>query len=169
MQFAYSLPSNPYQVAYATQPNPYTYAPLSLASPFTTNGYASPNVYGNGPITAASLQQGQIIPYTTAANGLYLTPSSLQQFGFSLPQSLSTSATVQPLTAYTTATPIVPNVSKIGSNVVTPTASAYYAAAPASQTYQQQPTFRKLFTYYVENICRNWELRLILFCVLSQF
>lgn len=139
-------------MAYATQPNPYTtnpytYAPLSIASPYTTNGYGSSNIYGNGPITAASLQQGQIIPYTSATNGLYLSPSNLQQLGFSLPQSLSTSATVQPLTAYTTATPIVPSVSKIGSNVVNPTASAFYAAAPASQTYQQSPTFRKFCTF----------------------
>lgn len=130
-------------MAYATQPNPYTYAPLSLASPYTTNGYASANIYGNSPITAASLQQGQLIPYTAAANGFYLSPSSLQQLGFAMPQTLSASATIQPMTAYTTATPIVPSVPKIGSNVAPPTASAFYASAPASQTYQQSPTFRK--------------------------
>lgn len=128
-------------MAYATQPNPYTYTPFSLASPYTTNvGYSSPNVYGNGQFTA-----GQLIPYTTAANSFYLSPSNLQQFGFSVPQSLtgSTSATVQPFTtAYTTATPILPNASKVASNAIAPTASAFYAAAPASQTYQQTPNFR---------------------------
>lgn len=172
IQFAYTLPSNPYQMAYATQPNPYTYAPLSLASPYTTSGYASPNVYGNGPISATSLQQGQLIPYTTAANGgLYLSPANLQQFGFSLPQSLSPSATVQPLTAYTTATSVVPSVSKFGSNVVTPTASAYYAAAPASQTYQQSPSFRKFCTYtymlIITIIIIYQKLILISFCICS--
>lgn len=144
-QLAYSQTPNPqYQVAYATQPNPYSYAPYGIASPYTTSAYTTPNAYGTGPIAAASLQQGQIIPYTTAANSLFLNPTNLQQFynSFAYPQSLNAAATVQPLTAYTTATPIIP---KIGSTVVSPTTAAYYSAAPASQTYQQSPAFRKFF------------------------
>lgn len=151
-QFAYTTSPNPYQVGYATQPNAYSYAPLGIASPYTTSGYAATSAYGTGPIAAASLQQGQIIPYTTAANSLFLNPSNLQQYNFAYPGTYpgnypgtyGAAATVQPLTAFTTASPIVPSVPKITSTV-SPTTSAYYSAAPASQTYQQSPAFRKIF------------------------
>lgn len=138
--------------ALPTQPNSYSYAPLALASPFTTSPYTTGATgYTNGAqLSAASLQQGQIIPYTTPSNGIFLNPSQLQQLGLgyssgysSYPQTVGAAATVQPYT-YTTATPILPNVPKVGSTVVTPTAAAYYSAAPASQTYQQSPAFRKI-------------------------
>lgn len=124
-------------MAVATQPNPYTYSPLALASPYTTGAYTN-----TAQLPSASLQQGQIIPYTTASNGIFLNPSQLQSYNFALPQTIGSSATVQPY-AYTTATPLVPNAPKIGTTVVTPTAAAFYSAAPASQTYQQSPAFRK--------------------------
>lgn len=140
-----------YVAAVPTQPNPYSYAPVALASPFTTNAYTGATGYTNGPqLTAASLQQGQIIPYTTSSNGIFLNPSQLQQLGIgynSIPQTVGAAATVQPYT-YTTASPILSNVPKVPSTVVTPTAAAYYSAAPASQTYQQTPTFRKIQPIY---------------------
>lgn len=141
----------------ATQPNPYAYTPVGIASPYTTSAYTnSANSYSTTnaataavaaaatapQISAASLQQGQIIPYTAASNGIYLTTSQLQQLGYAIPQSIGAPATAQPYT-YTTATPILPSVPKIGTTVVTPTAAAYYSAAPASQAYQQTPAFRK--------------------------
>lgn len=131
----------------ATQPNPYAYSPVGIPSPYTTGAYTTgaytnANAYPN----AAQLQQGQIIPYTAqSTNGGYiLTPSQLQQLGIALPQTVGASATVQPYT-YTTATPDLSNVPKLGTTVVTPTAAAYYSAAPASQSYQQNPSFRKNF------------------------
>lgn len=138
----------------ATQPNPYAYQPVGIASPYTTSAYTNPNSYSTATtnvataaaaaqLPAASLQQGQIIPYTAATNGgIYLTSSQLQQLGYAIPQSVGAQATAQPYT-YTTATPILPSVPKIGTTVVTPTAAAYYSAAPASQAYQQNPAFRK--------------------------
>lgn len=134
--------------AVPTQPNSFSYAPVALASPYTTNAYTSGSGLSNSAqLSAASLQQGQIIPYTQASNGILLNPTQLQQLGLgynSIQQSVGSAATVQPYT-YTTATPILSNVPKIGSTVVPPTASAYYSAAPASQTYQQSPAFRKIF------------------------
>lgn len=124
----------------ATQPNPYAISPVAIASPYTTSAYTTPNGYAN----SAALQQGQIIPYTAPSNGIFLSPSQLQQLGITIPQT--SSATVQPY-AYSTATPVVPSVPKVGTTVVTPTAAAYYSAAPVSQSYQpsyqQAPTFRK--------------------------
>lgn len=144
----------------ATQPNPYAYTPVGIASPYTTSAYTNPNystatLNGAGVTTAAaaaaqlpaaSLQQGQIIPYTASSNGIYLTPAQLQQLGYTIPQSFGAPATAQPY-AYTTASPILPSVPKIGTTVVTPTAAAYYSAAPASQAYQQAPAFRKNHNY----------------------
>lgn len=136
--------------AYATpsaSTTAYTYAPsFAIATPYTTNPYTNAaNAYTNGtpfgnPLTAASLQQGQIIPYT--ANSFFLSPSQLQQLNFALP-AVSPTSGIQPA-AYTTASPIVsPSVPKIGTTVVTPTAAAYYPASPASQSYQQSPAFCK--------------------------
>lgn len=73
-----------------------------------------------------------------------MSPSQLQQLGIAVQQqqTAGTPATVQPYT-YSTATPIITGVPKIGSTVVTPTAAAYYSAAPAAQAYQQSPAFRK--------------------------
>ncbi|XP_055302554.1 uncharacterized protein LOC129568534 [Sitodiplosis mosellana] len=147
---AYAIaPNQQYQLAIAaTQPNPYVYSPVGIASPYTTSAYTNPNSYStattnnaaSAQLPAASLQQGQIIPYTASSNGIYLTSSQLQQLGYAIPQSVGAPATAQPYT-YTTATPILPSVPKIGTTVVTPTAAAYYSAAPASQAYQQTPTF----------------------------
>lgn len=132
--------------AVPTQPNSYPYTPVALASPYTA---ASPYTNSASGYTnsaqlpaAASLQQGQIIPYTTASNSLFLSPQQLQQLNFAVPQTVGSAANIQPY-AYTTAAPVVPSVPKVGSTVVTPTAAAYYSAAPASQTYQQSPAFRK--------------------------
>lgn len=125
-------------MAVATQPNAYSYSPLSIASPYTTSPYTNA-----AQLPSASLQQGQIIPYTTASNSIFLNPSQLQSYNFALPQTIGSSATVQPYSAYTTATPILPSVPKIGTTVVTPTAAGYYPASPASQSYQQAPSFRE--------------------------
>lgn len=140
--------------AVPTQSNTYTYAPVALASPYTTNPYTSGTAYTNAAgytntaqLSAASLQQGQIIPYTTSSNGILLSSSQLQQLGLAynnLPQTVGSAATVQPY-AYSTASPVLPSVPKVGTTVVTPTAAAYYSPAPASQTYQQSPAFRKSF------------------------
>lgn len=134
-----------------TQSNSLPYTPVALASPYTAAAFTnSANGYANFAQlpAAASLQQGQIIPYTTTSNGIYLSPSQLQQLNLIAPQTLgaqtlgAAAATVQPYT-YTTAAPVVPSVPKIGSTAVPPTAAAFYSAAPASQTYQQSPSFRK--------------------------
>lgn len=133
--------------AVPTQSNSYSYAPVGLASPYTTSAYGTGYTNTAQLPAAASLQQGQIIPYTTAANGILLSSSQLQQLGLAynnLPQNVGSAATIQPYT-YSTAAPILPSVPKIGTTVVTPTAAAYYSAAPASQTYQQSPAFRKNF------------------------
>lgn len=137
--------------AVPTQSNSLPYTPVALASPYTAAAFTnSANGYANFAQlpAAASLQQGQIIPYTTTSNGIYLSPSQLQQLNLIAPQTLgaqtlgAAAATVQPYT-YTTAAPVVPSVPKIGSTAVPPTAAAFYSAAPASQTYQQSPSFRK--------------------------
>lgn len=132
--------------AVPTQSNSYPYTPVALASPYTAAAYAnsasSLTNLAQLPAAAASLQQGQIIPYTTSSNSIYLSPSQLQQLNLAVPQTLGAAATVQPYT-YTTAAPVVANVPKVGSAGVTPTAAAFYSAAPASQTYQQSPAFRK--------------------------
>lgn len=148
---AYAISPGQYVAAVPTQPNSYPYTPVAIASPYTAAAYtnsASANGYTNSAQlpAAASLQQGQIIPYTAASNSIFLSPSQLQQLNFGVPQTLGSAANIQPY-AYTTAAPVVPSVPKVGSTVVTPTAAAYYSAAPASQTYQQSPAFRK-------NICR---------------
>lgn len=134
---AYTIAPGQYQVAVAaTQPNPYpSYQPLAIASPYTTSAYTN-----TAQLPSASLQQGQIIPYTTASNSIFLNPSQLQSYNFAVPQTVGSSANVQPYT-YTTATPILPSVPKIGTTVVSPTAAAYYSASPASQSYQQAPAF----------------------------
>lgn len=163
MQVAYAIAPNQqqYQLAIAATPaNSYAYTPVGIASPYTTSAYTNPNysaaATGAGVTTAAaaaaaqlpaaSLQQGQIIPYTASASGIYLTPAQLQQLGYAIPQAVGAPATAQPY-AYTTATPLLPSVPKIGTTVVTPTAAAYYSAAPASQAYQQAPAFRKNHHY----------------------
>lgn len=144
-----------YQLAY-TQPNSYAYAPWTIASPYTTSslyssGYTTAaNGYSTTPqLSSAALQQSQIVPYTTTAQGTYLlTPSQLQQLNSFYAQSPTAAAAVQPV-SYTTATPA--GVQKIAataaaapaSTVVTPTTASFYSPAPASQSYQQSPTFRK--------------------------
>lgn len=139
-QVAYANAPGQYQVAVAaTQPNPYySYQPLAIASPYTTSAYTN-----TAQLPSASLQQGQIIPYTTASNSIFLNPSQLQSYNFAVPQTVGSSANIQPYT-YTTATPILPSVPKIGTTVVSPTAAAYYSASPASQSYQQAPAFRMI-------------------------
>lgn len=143
---AYAISPGQYVAAVPTQPNSLSYAPLGLASPYTAAAFTnSASGYANSAQlpAAAQLQQGQIIPYTTASNSILLSPSQLQQLNFAVPQSLgAAAATVQPY-AYTTAAPVAPSVPKVSSSVVTPTAAAFYSAAPASQTYQQSPSFRK--------------------------
>lgn len=148
-----------YQLAY-TQPSSYAYAasPWTFASPYTTSGLYSSgyttaaNGYTTTPqLSSAALQQSQIVPYTTTAQGTYLlTPSQLQQLNSYYAQSPTAAAAVQPV-SYTTATPA--GVQKIAataaaapaSTVVTPTTASFYSPAPASQSYQQSPTFRKLW------------------------
>lgn len=135
-----------YQVAYATQPAAsLSYAPAlavpTYAPPYTTATYSN-----GGQLSAASLQQGQIIPYTSAANGFYITPAQLQQLTFAAPQTGAATpaqAYQQIPSAYTTATPVLPGYQKLGSTVVAPTAAAYYSPASAAQNYHQQPSFRK--------------------------
>lgn len=137
-----------------TQSNSLPYTPVALASPYTAaaftnnaNGYAN---FAQLP-AAAALQQGQIIPYTTASNSFLLSPSQLQQLNLVAPQTLgAAAATVQPYT-YSTAAPVVPSVPKVGSTAVPPTAAAYYSAAPASQTYQQSPSFRNEMNFSIMN------------------
>lgn len=143
---AYAISPGQYVAAVPTQPNSLPYTPVAIASPYTaaafTNGASGYTNSAQLP-AAASLQQGQIIPYTTASNSFLLSPSQLQQLNLAVPQTLgAAAATVQPYT-YTTAAPVVPSVPKVSGSVVTPTAAAYYSAAPASQTYQQSPSFRK--------------------------
>lgn len=140
--------------AVPTQSNSLPYTPIALASPYTAAAFTnSANGYANFAQlpAAASLQQGQIIPYTTASNNIYLSPSQLQQLNLVAPQTLgAAAATVQPYT-YTTAAPVAPSVPKVGSTAVPPTAAAFYSAAPASQTYQQSPSFRKNWTFSIIN------------------
>lgn len=178
-QFSYAIAPSQYQLAF-TQPNSYTYSPWSIGSPYTTNAYTnayttsanayttSPNAYSTSPnayttsanaysttpqLSAAALQQSQIIPYTTTAQGSYiLTPSQLQQLSFGVPQTpTAAAATVQPL-SYTTASPsstlakVQPAtaVASPATTIVSPTTASFYSSAPASHSYQQSPTFRKL-------------------------
>lgn len=144
-QVAYAIAPGQYQVAVAaTQPNPYSsYQPLAIASPYTSSPYTTGAYTNTAQLPSASLQQGQIIPYTTASNSIFLNPSQLQSYNFAVPQTVGSSANIQPYT-YTTATPILPSVPKIGTTVVSPTAAAYYSASPASQSYQQAPAFRMI-------------------------
>ncbi|XP_031626817.1 signaling mucin HKR1-like [Contarinia nasturtii] len=160
---AYAITPNQYQLAVAaTQPNSYTYAPLAIASPYTTGAYTNANGYLNTATSAATniaqlppaaLQQGQIIPYTaSSSNGYILSQSQLQQLqqlGIPVGPPYTTPAPVAPSQPSVPSVPSVPTVPsapsvKPGTAVVSPTPSAYYSgysAIPASQAYQQAPTF----------------------------
>lgn len=129
-----AYPAQQYQLAIASQPSQsIAYAP-ALTIPYTTNPYTTAtytNAAATAPgaqVAAATLQQGQIIPYT-----------AFQQFAYSAPTTTAPASAYQHIpAAYSTAAPLL---AKLGSTVVTPTAAAYYSAAPASQAYQQQPSF----------------------------
>lgn len=132
-----------YQLAY-NQPNSYSpYASFAIANPYTTNAYTNPNSFASSSgLTAASLQQSQIIPFTSSpSNSFLFNPSQYQPLNFALPQS--STAAIQPL-SYTTASPLS-SVSKVsGTTVVTPTTPSFYPSAPTSQSYQQSPAYRKI-------------------------
>lgn len=149
---AYAVAPAQYQLAVT---NPSTsaayaaYTPIALAAPYTASTYANtPSAYTSGSqLAAASIQQGQIIPFTTAANSFLLSPSQLaqlQQYNYAVPQLVSPTAAA----AYSTVAPIIPSAvpkiqSVIPGTAATPTAAAYYGAAPAAHSYQHSPAFRK--------------------------
>lgn len=131
-----------YQLAY-NQPSSYSPYASWIANPYTTNAYTNPNSFAStSGLTAASLQQSQIIPFTSSpSNSFLFNPAQYQPLNFAIPQS--STAAIQPL-SYTTASPLS-SVSKVsGTTVVTPTTPSFYPSAPTSQSYQQSPAYRKI-------------------------